>query len=266
MKLPFPAHTEKRFPLPKKLTLDLNCDLGEGFPHDAELMRLISSANIACCGHAGDLNSMIAATRLAWQHGVAAGSHPGFEDQENFGRRVRPMPPRRNARLVTCQVELLQMIADVFNLKVRHVKLHGALYHLAARKRTVAQAIVRELAKLERPPILFAPSGSLLERVARAHGGLRVASEVFADRTYQGDGSLTPRQHPNALISDPAAASAQVWRMLRFGLVRATDGTDVEVRVDTVCVHGDSPNAVEIARRLKRDLRGEGIIVRAPEL
>jgi UPF0271 protein len=244
--------------------IDLNCDLGEGAGHDAELMPCITSANIACGGHAGDTATMRATVALARQHGVAVGAHPGFNDREHFGRRELPLSPLDAAGLVFTQIQALQEIAFDLGTAVRHVKLHGALYHMASRDRTLAEAIVRTLRMTAKEPVLFVLAGSELERVARACDDVHVVSEVFADRTYQADGSLTPRARPDALIQDEEAAVAQVVRMLREGRVRATDGTDVPITADTVCVHGDGPHAVAFARRLARELRELGIELRAP--
>ncbi len=245
-------------------TIDLNCDLGEGAACDAELMPLVSSANIACGAHAGDAATMRATLALALRHGVAVGAHPGFADREHFGRRELAISPAHAAELVFTQVQTLQEIAVSMQAEVRHVKLHGALYNLVSRDEALAQAVVEAVWCTEWKPILFALAGSALERVARRKPGLRVAAEVFADRTYQRDGSLTPRSRPDALIHDEAQAVAQVLRMIRDGVVRATDGTDVPIRADTVCVHGDGPHAVAFARRLRGELRAAGIELMAP--
>lgn len=245
-------------------TIDLNCDLGEGTGPDAALMPLITSANIACGAHAGDDATMRATVELARRHGVAVGAHPGFADREHCGRRERDLEPRAAAELVLQQVAHLHAIARAAGAAVRHVKLHGALYNQVARDRALAEAVVDALGAAVSPPILFAPAGSVLESVARARGGMVVVPEVFADRTYQADGSLTPRGRPDALIVDEAAAVTQVVRMVREGRVRATDGTDVAISAGTVCLHGDGANPVAFARRLRAALRGEGIELQAP--
>ena len=242
--------------------VDLNCDLGEGAGHDAELMPLITSANIACGAHAGDEATMRATVALARQHGVAIGAHPGFADRENFGRRELALTPEQSAELVLGQIQKLQDIAGQLGAVVHHVKLHGALYNLASRDRRLALAIVEAVWTAEKKPVLYALAGSELERVARAHGDFIVVSEVFADRTYQADGSLTPRGQPNAVISDEEAAVAQVLRLVREGKVRATDGSDVSVKADTVCLHGDGPHAVALARRVSAALKSAGIELR----
>ena len=239
------------------MTVDLNCDLGEGAGHDAELMPLVTSANIACGAHAGDAATMRATVELALSHGVAIGAHPGFADRENFGRRELAVSPQEVRALVAEQVEALRGMAAV-----RHVKPHGALYNLAARDAGIAEAVADAVAACDAGLVLFGLAGSALIRAGEARG-LRVASEVFADRTYQADGSLTSRARPDAWIADEAVAVAQVRRMVREGRVRATDGTDVAIRADTICLHGDGAHAVAFAHRLTRELRAAGMEFRA---
>jgi UPF0271 protein len=236
--------------------IDLNCDLGEGAGHDAELMPLITSAHIACGGHAGDTATMRQTVALAQRHGVAIGAHPSFADRENFGRRELSLSPAEVRELVRRQVEALRALGPV-----RHVKPHGALYNLAARDATLAAALAETVGAIDAKLILFALAGSELARAGRACG-LRVASEFFADRSYQADGSLTPRSRPEALIGDESAAVAQVLRMVRESVVRAVDGTDVSLVVDTVCLHGDGPQAVAFARRLRAELTRAGIEIK----
>jgi UPF0271 protein len=238
--------------------IDLNCDLGEGAGHDAELMPFITSANIACGGHAGDAGTMRAAVELALKHGVAIGAHPGLDDREGFGRRERPLTPGQAHELVVTQVRALQEIAQSAGVRLAHVKPHGALYNMAARDAALARAVAEAVREIEPRLVLFGLAGSRLPAAGRACG-LRVASEVFADRTYQPDGSLTPRTRPDALITDEAAALAQVLRMVREERVRAATGGDVPIRADTVCIHGDGPHAVAFARRLNAELRQAGI-------
>ncbi|HXA79687.1 MAG TPA: 5-oxoprolinase subunit PxpA, partial [Opitutaceae bacterium] len=213
--------------------IDLNCDLGEGAGNDAGLMPLVTSANIACGGHAGNEATMRATVALAQKHGVAIGAHPGFPDREHFGRRELEMSPEEIWATVMIQIMALRAIAPL-----RHVKPHGALYNLAARDATVAGVIVDAVLAVDKELILFALAGSELVKAGRARG-LRVAEEVFADRTYQADGSLTPRSRPEAMLTNEDAVVAQVMRMIGEGKVRATDGVDVSVKADTICIHGD---------------------------
>jgi UPF0271 protein len=245
------------------VTIDLNCDLGEGAGHDAELMPLVTSANIACGAHAGDLATMRATVALALAHGVAIGAHPGLADRQNFGRREIMISPREAGELVLTQWQALAEVASAVGARVTHLKLHGALYNMTAREQALAEGVLDAVRRIEPRPILVCLAGSVLERLARGLGDVRVAAEVFADRTYQRDGALTPRTQPGALIEDPVVAVAQVLRMVRDGEVRATDGTEVPIRADTLCLHGDGPHAVEFARGIRKELATAGVEVRA---
>jgi len=238
------------------LKIDLNCDLGEGSPHDAELMPLITSANIACGAHAGDEATMRQCIALALRHGVAIGAHPGYADRDYFGRRELELSLPEVFQLVQEQVRLLQALATVHGASLSHVKPHGALYNQAARDPLLATAIAEAVRQLDPSLVVFGLAGSELPRAARAIG-LRAADEVFADRTYRANGSLTERNRPDALIEDPTVACEQVMRMIREGVVRTIDGTDFSVRADTVCLHGDGPGAVAFARQLHDALRKE---------
>ncbi len=244
------------------MTVDFNCDLGEGAGHDAELMPFITSANIACGAHAGDAATMRKTVALALAHGVAIGAHPGFADREHFGRREIVISPREAGELVVAQVEQLRQITREQGAAVTHVKLHGALYNMAARDRALAEGIVGAIWSPEWRPVLVVLAGSEFETVARARGGGRVVAEVFADRTYLADGSLAPRSMPGALLTDEDASVAQVLRMVREGLVRARDGSDVAIRAETICLHGDGSHAVVFARRLRNELAAAGIAVK----
>jgi UPF0271 protein len=238
--------------------VDLNCDLGEGAGQDAALMPLITSANIACGAHAGNLDTMIETVELAQKHRVAIGAHPGYFDLANFGRAERAISPQEAGRIVLMQVEQLFEIAGS---RLKHVKLHGALYNQVSRDPLLAEGVVAELARLWPDLTLFALAGSQLARAATARG-LSVAAEVFADRTYRRDGSLTPRSEPNAMIADENAAVAQVLHMVRDGFVVATDGTQVPIAAETICVHGDAPHAIGLAQRLRKELAEAGIAVK----
>jgi len=222
-------------------------------------MPLVTSANIACGAHAGDLITLAKTVACAAGHGTAIGAHPGYFDWENFGRREHVVSPEEASRLVLLQVE---RCFEVAGPRLRHVKLHGALYHQVSHDAALAAAVVDDLARLWPGLILFALAGSCLVEIARARG-VRVAEEVFADRTYQPDGSLTPRSAPNALIADPEAGVRQVIRMIEEGLVRANDGTEVVIRADTICVHGDGPDAVTLVKQLRQALERAGIEIKA---
>jgi len=244
------------------MRIDLNCDLGEGAGHDAELMPLVTSANIACGAHAGDEATMRATVELALRHGVAIGAHPGFADREHFGRRELPVTLAEVGQLIEAQTRALQAIARAQGGRVTHVKPHGALYNLAARDAGVARAVAEGVRACDATLILFGLAGSVSLALA-CECGLRVASEVFADRTYQADGSLTPRSRADALITDEALAVAQVQRMIREGKVRATNGAEVAIAADTVCLHGDGAQAVAFARRLRAELAAAGVEAKA---
>lgn len=243
-------------------SVDLNCDLGEGAGHDEELMPLISSANIACGGHAGDESTMRETIRLALRHHVAVGAHPGLVDRENFGRVELAVSPDEVRGLVFSQVQHLLAVALECNARVRHVKPHGALYNLAARDLEIAQAVANGVYEADPRLALMGLAGSQLI-AAGQNCGLNTISEVFADRSYQADGSLTSRVQPGALLADEAAAAAQVLRMVREGRVTAVDGSDVLITADTICLHGDGEHAVAFARRLRAELQQAGLEVRS---
>jgi UPF0271 protein len=240
--------------------IDLNCDLGEGAGNDAALMSLITSANIACGGHAGDAVTMRETMMLALQNGVAIGAHPGFADRENFGRRELTMTSAEVHRLIVAQFGALQEIARSICAKVQYVKPHGALYNMAARDPRLADAIASAVSNVDSEVMLFGLAGSEMIRAGQAHG-LRVANEIFADRTYQPDGSLTPRAHPQAMIEDEAAAIAQVLQIVRTETVTAVNGELVRVKADTVCLHGDGVRPVAFASSLRAALEAAGIRV-----
>ncbi|MGI9086790.1 MAG: LamB/YcsF family protein [Chthoniobacterales bacterium] len=242
------------------MSVDLNADLGEGAGHDEELLALVSSANIACGLHAGNAAMMQRALRDAKERGVAVGAHPSFDDRKNFGRSEVSLSGEEVFALVVYQLGAFAALAHSLGMKPRHLKPHGALYNMAARNEELADGIVRALRAVDPHLILFAPGASALSRAAEAND-VRVAAEVFADRNYLADGSLVPRAHPEALLHDPEAAADRVFGMLRENKVRALDGTEVPVQVETVCVHGDTPGAVDFVRALRRALQQMGIAV-----
>ena len=245
------------------LSLDLNADLGEGAEHDAELLGLVTSASIACGFHAGDSAMMRTSLEAARDANVAVGAHPGFNDREHFGRRELPLNDEEIFALVADQVRAFDVLAKSLSMQPQHVKPHGALYNMAARDEAIADAIVRAVVAVDSRLMLFAPCASALSRAAQNHG-LRVACEVFADRNYLADGSLVPRSRPDALLHDPGEGAQRVFRMLSEGVVRSVEGTDVHVRADTVCIHGDSPDAVEFAQNLRLRLSQSGVVIAAP--
>lgn len=249
------------------LRVDLNCDMGESFGiwrlgDDEAVLPYITSANIACGFHAGDPSTMRRTVRMALDQGVAVGAHPGLPDLLGFGRRNLAITPEEAYDLVVYQVGALAAFVKAEGGRLQHVKPHGALYNMAAKDRALAEAIAAAVAAVDPDLILFGLAGSELVR-AGERAGLRVAAEAFADRTYQADGSLTPRRMPGAVIDDPNRAAEQVIRLVKEGKVRAAGGTDVAVRADTVCLHGDGARAVELARAIRARLEAEGIAVKA---
>ena len=247
-----------------KLSVDLNADLGEGSGHDAELFELISSANIATGFHAGDSDTMHAAISAAMQHGVAVGAHPSFFDRENFGRKELKVPNEEVFDAVAYQLGIFQAIASALGVRPNHVKPHGALYNMAVRDEKLADEIARGIESVDPKLILFAPDNTELARAGETHG-VQIAREIFADRNYLNDGWLVPRTRPDALLRDPKEAAERVLRMLREGKVRSVEGRDVDVRGETICVHGDTPGAVEFARELRTQLEREGVGISAPQ-
>lgn len=244
--------------------VDLNCDLGEGAPNDAALMPLITSANIAAGGHAGDEATIHATVALAKSCGVAVGAHPGFEDRAHFGRRELDLAPEVIRAMVARQVSAVRAACAAAGVKLAHVKPHGGLYTLAVRDAPVAAAVVGGVVDaVGRGVRLYAPSAGELF-LAAGEAGLLPVAEAFADRTYQPDGRLTPRTRPDALITEVGAAVAQVLGMLRHGMVRSTEGDVVPIRAETVCVHGDGAHAVEFATGLRAALASAGVRICAP--
>jgi UPF0271 protein len=246
------------------LHVDLNSDLGEGAGFDTEILESVSSASIACGFHAGDPVSILRSIREAQERNVSIGAHPSFLDRENFGRSELALEPAEVFAQVAYQLGAFGTLATAATVRVNHVKPHGALYNMAARDEKLADAIVRAILVVDPYLILFAPPNSALERAGQA-AELRVMREVFADRNYLPDGALVPRNRSDALLHDPVEAAKRVLRMLREGKVRAVDGSDVAVQAETICVHGDTPGAVEFVTNLRAELREQGIDVIAPE-
>ncbi|MFD2044955.1 LamB/YcsF family protein [Ornithinibacillus salinisoli] len=246
-----------------KKFIDLNCDLGESFGaykigSDEQIMPTITSANIACGAHAGDPHVMDQAVRLAKKYNVSIGAHPGFPDLAGFGRRMMDFSPEEIYRFVVFQIGSLQAFCNIHHVTLRHVKPHGALYNLASRNRKVADAIAQAVYDLDSNLILFGLAGSELINAGR-ETGLAVASEVFADRTYQLDGSLTPRSATGALIEDVDIAISQVDRMVSEGTVKTIDGNIIDIEADTVCIHGDGSDPIDFVNKLRDRLGTKGV-------
>ncbi len=247
------------------MRIDLNSDLGEGFGlwemgDDAAMLSVVTSANIACGGHAGDPETMFRTLRLAAERGVTVGAHPGYADREGFGRRVIPMTPAEIGRLVAAQVGALQGLAALAGAAVRYVKPHGALGNLAADDRAVADAIAAAVKALPGELSILAISGTELEHAARA-AGLRVHSEIFADRAYLANGRLVPRSREGAVLHDAEAAADRLIRFLETGKMPVIDGSPIPLAAQSVCVHGDAPGALAMARRIRERLQSAGITI-----
>jgi UPF0271 protein len=247
------------------MQIDLNCDMGEFAAAVADgtqeqLMRSLTSVNIACGGHAGDAQTMRATIEQALRCGVAIGAHPGYADRENFGRVALRRSAEEVAESVYEQVRVLASIAEECGARVGHVKPHGALYNQAARDPQLAGAIARGVARWNRGVVMVGLAGSLMLEVFRDAGFL-VAAEAFADRRYEADGSLRPRRFADALIREPEEAARQVLRIVEQESVVASDGTEVTIAAQTICIHGDTPGAAEIAARVAEALRGAGVVL-----
>lgn len=240
------------------MRIDFNCDLGEGCGDDAAIIPLITSASIACGGHAGDEATMRTTLRLCRDHGVATGAHPSYPDRANFGRQEMPLAPEQIEALVEAQISTLAAIAESEGVRLAHVKPHGALYNVAARDRAVADAIVRAVVRFDPQLILFGLSGSQLTSAGEA-AGLRVAHEVFAERRYEADGMLTPRNRGDAVIHDLDESIAQVRGFVRDGRVIARTGESLALHADTLCLHGDRADAAGFARAIRAALEADGI-------
>lgn len=248
--------------------IDLNCDLGESFGpwpmgNDLALLPFLTSVNIACGFHAGDAMVMRHTVRLSIQHGVALGAHPGYPDLQGFGRRAMSLSPAEVYAITLYQIGALRAIAEAEGGKLHHVKPHGALYNTAAKDRTIADAIAEAVYKADPTLWLYGLSGSALIHAAEARG-LRACSEVFADRSYEDDGSLTPRQQPGALLDNAHTVVAQCLHMARNHQVVSRNGRPVSLQSETLCLHGDGPHAEEFARAIATAFREAGIGMKAP--
>lgn len=244
-------------------SIDLNSDLGEGFGpwpmgDDAAILGVVTSANVACGGHAGDPDVMFATLTEAARRGVVVGAHPGYADLAGFGRRVIPMSPPAITRMVAAQIGALCGVAALAGTRVRYVKAHGALANLGAARREVADAIAAAVAAQPGDLALLAISGTELEHAGRA-AGLVVAAEIFADRGYQPNGQLVPRGQPGAMIHDPEEAAARLIGFLKTGRMPVVGGDPIPLAAQSICVHGDSPQAVAMARHIRSRLTAEGL-------
>ncbi|WP_432777064.1 5-oxoprolinase subunit PxpA [Brevibacillus gelatini] len=247
--------------------VDLNCDMGESFGayklgNDQEILQYISSANIACGFHAGDPSTMRKTVKLALESRVAIGAHPGLPDLVGFGRRNMDISAQDAYDLVVYQIGALQAFVQAEGGVMQHVKPHGALYNMAAVRPALAEAIAEAVYRVNPELVLFGLAGSELTRAGEKIG-LRTAHEVFADRTYQVDGTLTPRTQPDALIAEEAKSLAQVVRMVTEGKVQSLQGVDVPIRADTICIHGDGAHSLAFAQSIRQALNAAGVTIRS---
>ena len=236
--------------------IDINCDMGEGTGNEALLLPFIHSANIACGYHAGNNETMEQVIQLCLQHNVHIGAHPSYPDRENFGRTTMQISGEEVYQLVTVQLQKINTIAKINGSKLYHVKPHGALYNTAAKNVETAKAIARAVKDFDASLIYFGLSGSVMTDEA-SKLGLKVFNEVFADRTYQKDGSLTPRDQPNALLIDNVAVQSQVKKIIQDNKVIAVSGEEINLKADTICIHGDGEHAVEFAKIIYQTVHEE---------
>ena len=245
------------------LSVDLNCDMGESFGawrmgNDAALMDFVSSVNVACGFHAGDASVIRQTIETAISKNVAVGAHPSFPDLQGFGRREIKMSASEVFDIVLYQIAAVKGICESSGAKLHHVKPHGALYNQAAKDENLAEAIAKAVKAIDEKLILYGLAGSFLISEAEKLG-LQTASEVFADRTYQADGSLTPRSQPNALIENTEKAAAQVWQMISEKTVMTTNGEKIALLAETVCIHGDGAHALDFAKTIHSQLKAQGV-------
>jgi len=249
-------------------SVDLNCDMGEGMDSDAAIFPYISSANISCGYHAGDADTIRRTVELALRHHVAIGAHPSYPDRANFGRvdlLDKGFSLEEIPGMIVDQLIILQAICDEFGVRLHHVKPHGALYNRAARDPEVSALICRAIREFDPSLQLYGLSGSVMKTAAEHHG-LIFVNEVFADRTYRADGSLTPRTEPGALIEEAAQSMTQVLKMVEEGRVTVSGGGEIAITAETICLHGDGSHAAEYARMIHDGLSEKGILLKLYDL
>lgn len=244
----------------KNLSIDINADLGEGIGNEIELMPYLSSCSIACGGHTGDFNSMRQVVKLAKQHQVKIGAHPSFPDTNNFGRLVVDMSSEDLFTSLKAQIEDILKVLNEYDLPLHHVKPHGALYNLAAKDKNTASVIIDVIKSINLPIKLYAPYKSVIAELAIAEN-IDVIFEGFADRNYNDDLSLVSRQNPNALITNSEEVFRHVFRMISKQKVMTIGRVEVPLKVATICVHGDTPNAVELVSKIHQKLLNKNIAI-----
>ena len=231
------------------LDMDVNCDLGEGIGNDDAIMAYLGSCNIACGGHAGDPESMRMTVMMAKKYGVKIGAHPSFLDPDHFGRREMEVPKPLLKRQLLEQIAHLNQIATSFDMRLHHVKPHGALYNLAAKSEDMAELVIEVMQELGNNIFLYVPFNSVIEHLAKQRG-ISICVEAFADRNYNDDFSLVSRTEAHAIIEDPKEIKLRVDDMIRKQSITSVNGVTKKVVIDTICIHGDHPNAVQIAKLL----------------
>ena len=253
------------------MEININCDLGEKSEHhsnkyDPDLLEIVNSANVACGFHAGDDESMNQVVQISKKNGVSIGAHPSFNDPENFGRQRMDLSSNEVRKLIIDQYEILQKIADSYGEKVTHIKPHGALNNMSSVSRDIAEAITRGISGVDKNLILVAVAGSYLFN-SGIEAGLTVATEAYADRSYEDDGNMTSRQFDHAMIRNEEKAVKQVRSIVVDGIIIANSGKKIPVSVDTICIHGDEPTGPAIASAIKEMLKKEGVIIKPlPEM
>jgi UPF0271 protein len=243
-------------------SIDLNADLGEGYPYDNKLFPLVSSANIACGGHAGDENSIRESLRQCLLHDVAAGAHPSYPDKENFGRKTMQLNRNFLQDSIKTQLDIFCTIASKENIKPNHVKLHGALYNDCFDNIELSEQVLEVIRPYD-IPFFYGPSMSGLNKIAEA-SGMTAIQEVFADRAYLASGKLAPRSNPGSVLHDLDQVSKQLQSLLIHHTVTTMEGSDIELKSDTVCLHGDNDQAVAFAKKIRELLRLWNIGIRSP--
>jgi len=248
--------------------IDLNCDMGESFGAwtmgmDGEVIKHVTSANIACGFHAGDPRVMYTTVKLAKDHGVGVGAHPGYPDLVGFGRRNLDCTPEEVRDAVAYQIGAMKAFCAMHGVALQHVKPHGSLYNASVGNEAMIRAIVEAIAGVDRSVIYLALGGAQAPLVTKIAGeaGIRVAFEAFPDRAYTPEGKLAPRSLPGAVIKDPKIAAERARRMAREGKIVTTDGSVLTMQIDTICVHGDNPSAVELVKNIRSAIEAEGISV-----
>lgn len=248
------------------MKVDLNCDMGEGFGpwpmgDDEAMLDIVSSANIACGFHAGDPSIMFRTAEIAKRKGVAIGAHPGFNDLHGFGRRfIKGDTPAEIERMIAYQIGAMQAMASLAGHKVTYVKVHGALNNMANEDENLALAIARAIKGVDSSLINMCMPGLLMEKASDTIG-VKVVREIFADRTYEDNGTLTSRKKPGAVLHDADAAAERVLRMVQDKAITTTSGKRIPVEIDTICVHGDEPTAVAMARKVRQKLEANGVVI-----